>query len=64
MKRIYALLLLVVLSVSLAACGDGGNKTPTQPSGYPVTQPTVALPPGGYPAASDVPPPTAGYPAP
>lgn len=64
MKRIYTLLLLVVLSASLAACGDGGNKTPTPPSGYPGGQPTVVLPPGGYPATTDVPPPTVGYPAP
>lgn len=64
MKRILALVLITVVALNLAACGDGGNKTPTPPSGYPGSQPTVALPPGGYPAASDVPPPTAGYPAP
>lgn len=64
MKRILAMLLIVIFSLSLAACGDGGNKTPTPPSGYPGGQPTVALPPGGYPPASDAPAPTPGYPAP
>lgn len=64
MKRMLAMVLITVFAFSLAACGDGGNKTPTPPSGYPITQPTSALPPGGYPVTTDAPPPTAGYPAP
>jgi hypothetical protein len=64
MKPLFATLLITIFTLSLAACGDGGNKTPTQPSGYPVGTPVFTTPPSGYPAASDVPPPTAGYPAP